>query len=213
MITVILAEDHQMLIDGLKSSFEYDPNIKIIGAVNDGEELVKLVALKQPKVVITDIRMPKMDGIEATRIIKNSFPNTRVLAMTMFDQPNAIRQMLDAGATGYVLKNSGIKMLSKAIITVANGETFFDPNVAFNFMNNYIEENVIIGKTDKIILSNREKEILQLIANGKTSREISENLFIAKTTVDTHRRNMIRKLNLSSGSALVKYAIDIKYTF
>jgi two-component system response regulator NreC len=213
MITVILAEDHQMLIDGLKSSFEYDPNIKIIGAVNDGEELVKLVALKQPKVVITDIRMPKMDGIEATRIIKNSFPNTRVLAMTMFDQPNAIRQMLDAGATGYVLKNSGIKMLSKAIITVANGETFFDPNVAFNFMNNYIEENVIIGKTDKIILSNREKEILQLIANGKTSREISENLFIAKTTVDTHRRNMIRKLNLPSGSALVKYAIDIKYTF
>jgi two-component system response regulator NreC len=213
MITVILAEDHQMLIDGLKSSFEYDPNIKIIGAVNDGEELVKLVALKQPKVVITDIRMPKMDGIQATRIIKNSFPNTRVLAMTMFDQPNAIRQMLDAGATGYVLKNSGIKMLSKAIITVANGETFFDPNVAFNFMNNYIEENVIIGKTDKIILSNREKEILQLIANGKTSREISENLFIAKTTVDTHRRNMIRKLNLSSGSALVKYAIDIKYTF
>jgi two-component system response regulator NreC len=213
MITVILAEDHQMLIDGLKSSFEYDPNIKIIGAVNDGEELVKLVALKQPKVVITDIRMPKMDGIEATRIIKNSFPNTRVLAMTMFDQPNAIRQMLDAGATGYVLKNSGIKMLSKAIITVANGETFFDPNVAFNFMNNYIEENVIIGKTDKVILSNREKEILQLIANGKTSREISENLFIAKTTVDTHRRNMIRKLNLPSGSALVKYAIDIKYTF
>ena len=194
MITVILAEDHQMLIDGLKSSFEYDPNIKIIGAVNDGEELVKLVALKQPKVVITDIRMPKMDGIEATRIIKNSFPNTRVLAMTMFDQPNAIRQMLDAGATGYVLKNSGIKMLSKAIITVANGETFFDPNVAFNFMNNYIEENVIIGKTDKIILSNREKEILQLIANGKTSREISENLFIAKTTVDTHKYDSKAKL-------------------
>lgn len=213
MITVILAEDHQMLIDGLKSSFEYDTNIKIIGTVNDGEELVKLVALKQPKVVITDIRMPKMDGIEATRIIKNSFPHTHVLAMTMFDQPNAIKQMLDAGATGYILKNSGIKMLSKAIVAVANGETFFDPNVAFNFMNNYIEENVTIGKTDKVILSNREKEILQLIANGKTSKEISESLFIAKTTVDTHRKNMIRKLNLSSGNELVKYAIDIKYTF
>jgi two-component system nitrate/nitrite response regulator NarL len=213
MIAVILAEDHQMLIDGLKSSFEYDTNIKIIGTVNDGEELVKLVALKQPKVVITDIRMPKMDGIEATRIIKNGFPHTHVLAMTMFDQPNAIKQMLDAGATGYILKNSGIKMLSKAIVAVANGETFFDPNVAFNFMNNYIEENVTIGKTDKVILSNREKEILQLIANGKTSKEISESLFIAKTTVDTHRKNMIRKLNLSSGNELVKYAIDVKYSF
>lgn len=213
MITVIMAEDHQMLIDGLKSFFEYDATINIIGTVNDGEELVKLVALKQPKVVITDIRMPKMDGIEATKIIKQKFPHVHVLAMTMFDQPDAIRQMLDAGATGYILKNSGVKMLSKAIVAVANGETFFDPNVAFNFMNNYIEENVTIGKTNKVILSNREKEILQLIANGKTSKEISESLFIAKTTVDTHRKNMIRKLNLSSGSELIKYAIDIKYTF
>ncbi|WP_337994766.1 response regulator transcription factor [Polaribacter ponticola] len=131
----------------------------------------------------------------------------------MFDQPDAIKQMLDAGATGYLLKNSGIKMLSKAINTVANGKTFFDPNVAFNFMNNYIEENVTVGKTAKVTLSNREKEILHLIANGKTSKEISENLFIAKTTVDTHRKNMIRKLNLASGSELIKYAIDMKYKF
>ena len=104
-------------------------------------------------------------------------------------------------------------MLSKAIIAVANRQTFFDPNVAFNFMNNYIDDNVTIGKSDKIILSNREKEILNLIANGKTSKEISETLFIAKTTVDTHRKNMIRKLDLSSGNELVKYAIDMKYQF
>ena len=208
-----MAEDHQMLIDGVKSFFEYDDDINIIGAVNDGEELVKLVSLKQPKVVITDIRMPKMDGIEATKIIKKQFPHIHILAMTMFDQPDAIKQMLDAGATGYILKNSGIKMLSKAIVSVSKGETFFDPNVAFNFMNNYIDENVTIGKSDKVILSNREKEILSLIANGKTSKDIAEKLFIAKTTVDTHRKNMIRKLNLSSGSELVKYAVDKKYQF
>jgi two-component system nitrate/nitrite response regulator NarL len=208
-----MAEDHQMLIDGVKSFFEYEDEIDIIGSVNDGEELVKLVSLKQPKLVITDIRMPKMDGIQATRIIKKQFPHIHVLAMTMFDQPDAIKQMLDAGATGYILKNSGIKMLSKAIITVSNGETFFDPNVAFNFMNSYIDDNVTIGKSDKIVLSNREKEILSLIADGKTSKEISENLFIAKTTVDTHRKNMIRKLNLSSGNELIKYAIDKKYQF
>ncbi|CAM1353521.1 response regulator [Tenacibaculum halocynthiae] len=213
MITIAMAEDHQMLIDGVKSFFEYDDEISIIGAVNNGEDLVKLVSLKQPKLVITDIRMPRMDGIEATKIIKSKFPHIRVLAMTMFDQPEAIKQMLDAGATGYLLKNSGIKMLLKAIVAVSNGETFFDPNVAFNFMNNYIDKNVIIGKTEKVILSNREKEILQLIATGKTSKEIADVLFIAKTTVDTHRKNMIRKLNLSNGNELIKYAIDKKYQF
>ena len=213
MITIAMAEDHQMLIDGVKSFFEYNEDINIIGAVNDGEELVKLVSLKQPKVVITDIRMPKMDGIEATKLIKKQFPHIQVLAMTMFDQHDAIKQMLDAGATGYLLKNSGIKMLSKAIMAVAAGERFFDPNVAFNFMNNYIDENVTIGKSDKIVLSNREKEILNLIAQGKTSKTIAEHLFIAKTTVDTHRKNMIRKLDLSSGNELVKYAIDKKYQF
>jgi two-component system nitrate/nitrite response regulator NarL len=208
-----MAEDHQMLIDGVKSFFEYDEHINIIGEVNNGEDLVKLVSLKQPKLIITDIRMPKMDGIQATKIIKKEFPHIHILAMTMFDQPDAIKQMLDAGATGYLLKNSGIKMLTKAIVSVAKGETFFDPNVAFNFMNNYIDKNVTIGKTEKAILSNREKEILELIANGKTSKEIANILFIAKTTVDTHRKNMIRKLDLSNGNELVKYAIDKKYQF
>ncbi|QMU66701.1 MAG: response regulator [Flavobacteriaceae bacterium] len=208
-----MAEDHQMLIDGVKSFFEYDEDIHIIGTVNNGQDLIKLVTLKQPKLVITDIRMPIMDGIQATRQIKKQFPHIYVLAMTMFDQPDAIKQMLDAGATGYLLKNSGIKMLSKAIVTVAGGETFFDPNVAFNFMNDYIDENVHIGKTEEIVLSNREKEILHLIANGNTSKEISEILFIAKTTVDTHRKNMIRKLQLTNGNELVKYAIDKKYQF
>ena len=213
MITIAIAEDHQMLTDGIQSFFEYDDDFNIIGTVNNGLDLIKLVSLKQPKLVITDIRMPKMDGIQATQQIKKQFPHIKVLAMTMFDQPDAIKQMLDAGATGYILKNSGIKMLSKAIVTVAKGETFFDPNVAFNFMNDYIDDNVSIGKTDKVVLSNREKEILHLIANGKTSKEIANELFIAKTTVDTHRKNMIRKLQLNSGNELVKYAIDKKYQF
>lgn len=213
MITIVMAEDHQMLIDGVQSFFEYDDAVNIIGTVNNGEDLVKLVRLKQPKLVITDIRMPKMDGIEATKVIKKQFPHMYVLALTMFDQPDAIKQMLDAGASGYLLKNSGIKMLSNAITTVANGGTFFDPNVAFNFMNDYIDNNVTVGKSDKTILSKREKEILQLIANGNTSKEISSALFIAKTTVDTHRKNMIRKLNLSGSNDLIKYAIDKKYDF
>jgi two-component system nitrate/nitrite response regulator NarL len=208
-----MAEDHQMLIDGVKAFFEYDEDYNIIGSANDGLELVRLVKLKQPKLVITDIRMPIMDGVQATRIIKQEFPHIKVLAMTMFDQPEAIRQMLEAGASGYILKNSGIKMLSEAIETVSRGDTFFDKNVALNFMNDYIQDKVHVGKSDKVVLSNREKQILHLIANGKTSKEIAAELFIAKTTVDTHRKNMIRKLDLRSGTELIKYAIDKKYQF
>lgn len=213
MITIAMAEDHQMLIDGVVSFFEYNDDIKIIGTFTNGKDLVDFVSLKRPKIVITDIRMPKMDGIEATKIIKKNYPEVNVLAMTMFDQPEAIKQMLDAGATGYLLKNSGIKMLTKAINEIAKGNRFFDPNVAFNFMNDYIDHNVKISKSEEVILSRREKEILHLIAKGYTSKKISEELFIAKTTVDTHRKNMLRKLNLTSASELVKYAVDKKYKF
>lgn len=208
-----MAEDHQMLIDGVQSFFEYNENINIIATANNGKELVRLVSLKQPKLVITDIRMPKMDGIEATKLIKKDFPHIKVLALTMFDQPDAIKQMLNAGASGYLLKNSGIKMLGDAIEKVVKGETFFDPNVALNFMNDYVDENTSVGNSKKVVLSKRELEILELIANGKTSKEIAEILFIAKTTVDTHRKNMIRKLELDNGSELVKYAIEKKYEF
>lgn len=213
MITIVMAEDHQMLIDGVQSFFEYDDTVKIIATFNNGKDLVDFVAKKQPNIVITDVRMPKMDGIEATKIIKKKHPEVAVLAMTMFDQPDAIKQMINAGATGYILKNSGIKMLSKAVQEVASGKTFFDPNVALNFMNDYIDENTTIGSSEKVILSRREKEILALIANGKTSKQIGEELFIAKTTVDSHRKNMLRKLKLSSANELVRYAIDKKYDF
>ena len=109
MITLIIAEDHQMLIDGIASFFEYHDEIKIIDTANNGEDLVKKVSLKQPKVVVTDIRMPRMDGIEATKQIKKQFPHIYVLAMTMFDQPSAVKQMLEAGASGVSFKKFGNK--------------------------------------------------------------------------------------------------------
>ncbi len=211
MITIVIAEDHQALIDGITSFLRYEDDFKIIGTANDGQELLHLVRLKQPKVVVTDIRMPKMDGIEATKIIKKEFPHINVLALTMFDQPEAVKQMLDAGAHGYILKNSGLRILMEAIEKVAIKENYFDPNVALNFMDGYIQNK---SKTkEKPILSSREKEILILIGKGKTSFQVSEQLFIAKTTVDTHRKNMIRKLNLSGSNELLKYALEKKYEF
>lgn len=204
MITVAIAEDHQALIDGIISYLEYEEDIQIVGHANDGEALIDIVRKKQPRVVICDIRMPKTDGIAATKIIKKEYPHIQVLAFTMYDQEKAIRQMLNAGATGYILKNSSLDIVLEAIRALDKKEKYYDAklNVSEPSKNN-----------SKSILSRREKEILALIAERKTSLEIAEELFIGKSTVDTHRKNMIRKLNLSGANELLAYAIEKKYEF
>ena len=204
MITVAIAEDHQALIDGIRSYVRYEEDLKVIGHANNGEELLKIVRLKQPKVVLCDIRMPKLDGIEAAKIILKELPYTKIVAFTMFDQDEAVRQMLEAGAHGYILKNSSLDVVLEAIRAVAAGKTFYDrklhlPNTEKN--------------SSKSVLSSREREILQLIAKGHTSHQISEELFIGKSTVDTHRKNMIRKLGLSGAGELLRYAVEKKYEF
>lgn len=211
MITVVFAEDHQALIDGVESFFDLNDDVSIIGTANNGDELVKMVRLKRPDIVITDIRMPIMDGIKATRIIKKEFPKINVLAFTMFDQTNAVNQMIDAGAHGYILKNSGLKIMLEAINAVANNKQYFDPNVLLSIKKEKAEKDNKIQKRG--ILSRREKEIMLLIADGKISSEIAEALFISKNTVETHRKNMIRKLNLSSYNELLRFAIEKKYEF
>ncbi len=204
MITVAIAEDHQALIDGIKSYIRYEDDIQVIGQANDGEALLKLVRLKQPKVVLCDIRMPKMDGIQATTTILKEFPHTKVVAFTMFDQTEAVQQMLKAGAHGYILKNSSLEVVLEAIRSVAKGNTYFDKKIV-------LEQNK--KNSSKSVLSKREREILQLIAKGNTSHQIADSLFIGKSTVDTHRKNMIRKLGLSGPGELLRYAVEKKYEF
>ncbi|MEE1962009.1 response regulator transcription factor [Allomuricauda taeanensis] len=204
MITVALAEDHQALIDGIRSYLRYEDDISIIGHANNGEELLKLVRMKRPKVVLCDIRMPKLDGIEATKIILKEFPHTKVVAFTMFDQDEAVKQMLMVGAKGYILKNSSLEVLLEAIRTVASGNTYYDKK---------IHQPSAEKNSSKSLLSSREWEILQLIAKGLTSHEIADELFIGKSTVDTHRKNMIRKLGLNGSGELLRYAVEKKYEF
>ncbi|MEM1338408.1 MAG: response regulator transcription factor [Bacteroidota bacterium] len=203
-ITVAIAEDHQALIDGIKSYARYEEDITILGTANNGEELLKLVRLKQPKVVLCDIRMPKLDGIEATKVILKEFPHIRVVAFTMFDQEEAVQQMLAAGAQGYILKNSSLKVVLEAIRTVASGKPYYDKKI-------YLPNTK--KNSSKSVLSSREREILQLIAKGRTSHQIADALFIGKSTVDTHRKNMIRKLGLSGAGELLRYAVEKKYAF
>jgi len=209
MIRVIIAEDHQALIDGIMSFFKHHEEIEIIAAALNGEELVNLVIKHKPNVVITDIRMPIMDGIEATKIIKNRYKKVHVLAFTMFDQNEAVNQMLNAGAIGYILKNSGLKIMVEAIKSVANGEKYFDPNIVVKLRS----KKPLKEMQKKGVLSRREKEIMALIADGKKTIEIANILCIAKNTVDTHRKNTIRKLGLESNTDLRKIAIEMKYDF
>jgi two-component system nitrate/nitrite response regulator NarL len=204
MITVILAEDHQALIDGIKLFLNNEDDISVIGEANDGEALVAMVRLKRPHIVITDIRMPKCDGISATRTIKKEFPDTKVIAFSMFDQPEAIQQMKHAGASGYIMKNSSLKKVIEVIRQVAKGETFYDDDKVY-------KDDII--KEEEILLSHREKEILRLIGDGKTSQEIADILFIGKSTVDTHRKNILRKLNIHGKTDLVRFAVESKYDF
>ncbi|WP_281336783.1 response regulator transcription factor [Flavobacterium eburneipallidum] len=204
MITVIIAEDHQALIDGIKLSLEMETDITVIGEANDGEELIQIVKNKRPQVVITDIRMPKCDGICATIAIKDAFPEIKVIAFSMFDQQEAVQQMKKAGASGYIMKNSPLKKVIQAIRAVANNETFFD-------------DSIIVSKDQSskeiILLSTREKEILRLIGEGKTSHEIADVLFISKSTVDTHRKNILKKMNLYGKTDLIRFAVERKYDF
>lgn len=205
MIRIVIAEDHNALIDGIKLLLEKEEDIEFVGYANDGEKLCELVKLQKPDVVITDIRMPVMDGISATKHILGLLPSTKVIAFTMFDQDEAVQQMLAVGAKGYILKNSSLKELLLAIRTVYNGNTYYDANINTS--------GGIPGAKSKGPLSKRQVEILKLIALGKTNQEIADQLFIGKTTVETHRKNMIRILNLKGTGELLRYALESKYDF
>lgn len=204
MIRIVIAEDHQALIDGIKLSLASEQDIEVVGEANDGEALVELVRLKNPDVVITDIRMPKCDGISATKIIKTEFPHIQVIGFSMFDQSEAIEQMKEAGASGYIMKNSSLTKVVEAIRTVASKKDFFETNSTNDKKS---------GTQEEIILSKREQEIVRLIGEGKTSVEISEMLFIGKTTVDTHRKNILKKLNMHGRTDLMRFAVERKYDF
>ena len=208
MITLAIAEDHQSLVDGITLLLKYEEHIEIVGKANDGEALWEIVQKKRPKVVLTDIKMPKMDGIVATRLIKKEFPETKVIAFSMFDQEEAVSQMLVAGASGYLLKNSPLEEVLKAIEVVANGEEFYDASLDVQNIKGGVNSS-----NKKPLLSKSEREILRLIGEGKSTSEIANIRFTAVSTVEKHRKNMIHKLGLSGKGELLRYALEKKYDF
>lgn len=209
MINIVIAEDHNSLIDGIDVFFRFEKDINIIGKVNDGVALLELLAQKNRHVhiVIADIRMPKLDGIEATKQITAKYPHIKVIAFTMFRKRELFNKMIAAGAKGYLLKNAKLPILLQAIREVHAGKTYYDSDLPFE------EENSTANIKKKDKLTKRQNEILELIGQSLNSKQIAAKLFISEHTVEAHRKNMIKKLNLKGRDALLKYALNRGYDF
>ena len=207
-IKLMLADDHAVVRSGLRMLLDAQPDMEIIAEAESGEEAVTKVQELKPDIVLMDVEMPGMNGIEATRVIKGSVPETAVLALTMYEDDQYFFEMLKAGASGYVPKRAAPDELVNAIRTVSQGDIFLYPTLAARLVNDYLNrDETTAPETDEADLTPREREVLIEIAEGLTNPEIAETLTISVKTVDRHRENIMRKLNLHNRVDLVKYAI------
>ncbi|MFN2374653.1 MAG: response regulator [Cyclonatronaceae bacterium] len=216
MINVLLADDHNIVRYGISSILNTSPDINIVAEASDGSEAVSLYEQHQPDVCIIDISMPVMNGLEATRQILRTSPGAKIIIMTMHLNEEYLNQVLSAGAMGYLLKNTNKTDLINSIRRVYNGEKVFSTSVSDLMTQSYIRQSKKqSGGTrsdNRIQLTRRENEILKLIAEGQTSQAIAAKLFISPRTVDTHRANLMQKLNVKNSAALVRYAVENGYT-
>lgn len=206
-IRILIADDHPVFIDGMKAMLKEVSNFEVVGHAENGEKLIEQTAIHKPDVILTDIQMPVKDGIEATKEIHKRFPEIKIIAITMLNESMFIKKMLDAGASGYIIKTIDKAELISVIKKVAGGEKHFSAEVTAQLMNNYSGKS-ITSPLD--ILTKREKEILTHIAEGLTDKEIAEKVFLSPLTVTTHRKNILSKLGLKNKVELARFAIDNK---
>jgi len=208
MIRIALADDHIVLRAGLKSLLERQRDFEIVGEAGDGRELLRVVDEVAPDVVITDIGMPKLNGVEATSQIVAKHSGTRVIVLSMHSDEAYVLRALKAGARGYLVKESAEADLMTAIRTVHAGKAFFSPSVGALLVEDYVRQMRDRGVEDSYeLLSTREREILQLIAEGQSNKDIANLLGLSVYTIETHRGNILQKLNLHSVPELILYAV------
>jgi DNA-binding NarL/FixJ family response regulator len=210
-IRLILVDDHTIIRDGIKALLKDKEDIVVVGEASNGKELLELIATTPADVVMMDVNMPEMDGFETTAYLKEHYENVKVLVLSMLDHESYISKILSAGATGYMLKNTGREELLCGIRIIASGGQFICSSVAINLLKKLQNPNYKPANTEEKPtrdLSQREIEILKLIADGLTNAEIADKIFTSKRTVETHRQNIIEKTKAKNTAALIKYAIS-----
>jgi two-component system, NarL family, response regulator NreC len=213
---ILLADDHDVVRSGLRALLRTSPDFAVVGEAVDGEEAVRMAQETKPDVVIMDISMPNLDGIAATKVIKDKLPDVKVVILTVHEDEEYAYQVLRAGASGYVLKNAGKKDIFKAIESAVSGQRFFSPGISNLIVESFIKraneqpkvESVPASSADQP-LTKRELEVLKFIALGQTNRQIADTLFLSFRTVNTHRANIMQKLGIHETAGLVRYAISI----
>lgn len=201
-INLFIVDDHQLVVDGLRALLDNEEQYSIVGWSNRPKEVVDRLEDLAVDVLLTDINMPDMTGVELTRNVKKKFPKIKVLALSMFGERQVIKEMIDAGISGYILKNTGKQELLAALNKLSNGQHFFGEEVTRELMKSFTNDE------EGSHLTNREIEIIRLIENEYSNKKIADLLFISERTVETHRKNIFRKTGTQSIVGLLKYAYE-----
>ena len=207
-IRLAIADDHEIFRDGLALMLSKQQDVSLVGQAGNGRELLELVGAEQPDIVMTDIKMPVMDGIEATRLLLQKFPDLKIIALSMFDEENLIVDMLEAGARGYLLKNADKQEILEAINNVFEDKTYYCRHTSARLASMIVKSRFNpYRKTEPVSFNEREKEIIRMICQQCTTQEIGEKLFLSKRTVEGYRTKILEKMNVKNTAGVVIFAL------
>ncbi len=210
MIRVLLVDDHEMFVDGLKSVISKEDGIEVVGGASNGREVLDFLGREKVDIVVMDIEMPEMDGIQTTKWIADHYPGVKVLILSMYNKKQFILNVMRIGAAGYILKNQGKDELVKAIHAITDGISYYSREILQTLSAE--ETDIVKSRIQEVVkITKREREILRLLGHCKTSNEIAEELFISVHTVESHIRNLLSKLDMPNRLHLVRYAIENGY--
>jgi len=212
MIQLVIADDHKMFVDGIDSILKGEKDLKVIGRCFDGPSVLEMLKKKKVDIILLDVNLPGLNGIEVCKAIKSKFPTVKVLAISMFNEQSYVTEILNNGASGYILKNTGRDELIKAIKTVNEGQSYFSKDVTQTIMKGLMKHRKGSSYNTKLVpkISRREKEVLELIVKEHTTQEIANQLFISLKTVESHRSSLLAKLNARNSAGLVRIAMENK---
>ncbi len=203
-LKIFIVDDHEFFRNGLKMVINRMKYAKVIGEASNGKEFLEAISKQEPDIVLIDIQMPQMNGIEATRLALEEFPDLKIVALTMFDDEEYIQSMIDAGAKGFLLKNITKEILDQALQAIQSGKNYYSPELFDFFTKKVVSEP---RSDEEVQFTRREKEVLQLICDGLNNKEIADKLFISERTVVGHKSNLLAKTNCKSSVGLLSYAI------